>query len=613
VRLTYEQELEALPTTYAAAMAWDVDELREALRRLASGPAVFAASGGMLAVAVLAAQLHEYSALEPGTALTPLGLISRPAISSCGAVLLTSSGKHPDAVEVMRRMGRPGLRPAVVLTHREASALPVLEAKVITLPPLLLREGFLAVNSVLSMGAALVRGYLGDALPPVLGAAEADEWPGDVDRLLILYPASLAAVAADIETRVSEVGLAAVQMADYRNFAHGRHTGLARTLDRTTIVALSDVESSSLADATLGVLPARARIVRWRSAARWPISTLELIAVSMHACGELGRRQRISLARPEVPVFGRRLYRLPLRRRLPNVLAGPVDRKVNSAGAGAPGAELRRAYDASLGSWLSDMGHIRFRALALDYDGTVCTTEGRYSPPESRIAEALNRLLEEGVVLGFASGRGPSMHADLRAVINPAHWARVELGLYNGGVLVGLDDELEDLRTPSRLISEVRERLLELPMATILRMEARREQLTIEPGRGAWVKPVLLSEAVAEVLSRNPCLPVKVVRSGHSLDVVPQATTKVTVIDRVRELVGDAVLAVGDQGQIGGNDFELLAHHRWSLSVERCSADPTRCWYLGDGSLSGPRQLLRYLNALTKRAGGHILRAGRLP
>ena len=41
------------------------------------------------------------------------------------------------------------------------------------------------------------------------------------------------------------------------------------------------------------------------------------------------------------------------------------------------------------------------------------------------------------------------------------------------------------------------------------------------------------------------------------------------------------VLAIGDQGDLGGNDFELLASSRWTLSVDRCSADPARCWWPG--------------------------------
>jgi hypothetical protein len=240
VRPTYEQELEALSDTYAEILAWDHEPLRKALLRVAAGPAAFVASGGMVAVAILAAALHEDSAGTPACALTPLAAICRPPIIDAAAVLFTSSGKHPDALEVMRRLGRPGLNPGVIVTHKSAADLPPVDARVVTMPPLPLREGFLAVNSILAMSTAMVRGYTSGSLPQSLRQPAREPWPDGINRLLVLHPPGLAAVAADIETRLSEIGLAAVQTADYRNFAHGRHTGLSRTLDQTTVVALID-------------------------------------------------------------------------------------------------------------------------------------------------------------------------------------------------------------------------------------------------------------------------------------------------------------------------------------------------------------------------------------
>ncbi|WP_327464047.1 hypothetical protein [Baekduia sp.] len=498
------------------------------------------------------------------------------------------------------------------MTHRNPSDVALPEAKVIGLPPLTLREGFLAVNSVMSMASAMVRGYAGEVLPVTLAEAEADPWPTAVDRLLVLFPPSLAAVATDLETRVSELGLAAVQLADYRNFAHGRHTGLDRTLDRTTIVALSDKESRPLADATLKALPDQASIVRWNSQAAWPTSALELLQVSLRASGKLGAAQNVSMARPKVPLFGRRLYRLPLRKRIPDVLNGSVDRKLDAAGGALIGDELRNRYETAFDAWKKSVAEVRFHGLVVDYDGTVCTTEGRFFPPEPLIAEQMNRLLGEGLSLGFASGRGPSLHRDLREVIDTAHWSKVQLGLYNGGYLTTLADELEDLTEPNGLIEEAVARIETLPVAAALRRVPRRVQLTLEPADGARVNPSKLAAVVQEVLARDPPVPVRVVRSGHSLDIVPASTTKVAVRDRLTALTYGEILAVGDQGQVGGNDFELLAASPWTVSVERCSADPTRCWYVGDGSDSGPRLLVRYLRSLVKRRSGFAFRVGGL-
>ena len=616
MRATYAQELKAAEQTYAQIRESNLDDLRAVVARHCGGSASFIGSGGMLAVATLAGQLHENACLHPGMSLTPLAAIARPAVSSNAAMLFTSSGKHPDAREVMRRLGRPGMRPAAVLTHRAAAELPRMrETQVVTLPALPVHEGFLAVNSIISMAGALIRGYLGEvALPPTLPAVESgDALPTDVDRLLVLYPPSLAAAAVDVETRLVEIGLAAVQLADYRNFAHGRHTGVFRNEARTTVLALSDTGSSALADATLAALPGRLPIVRWHTEAPWPASVLAMLTQSMHACGTLGEQHAINVARPKVPVFGRKLYRLPVRRRLPETLLGPVERKLSGIG-GLPGEhDTRHQYTRALQEWSTQLVERRFGAVVLDYDGTVCATNERFDPPDAAIIDALERLLTRGLTLGFASGRGPSMHRDLRKSIDPVHWKHIELGLYNGGVRCRLDEELGDLTQPAPVIAAAAERLTELPAASSLELAARCAQLTVELDHDAWMKTGLLAELVAEVCRRPPALAVKVFSSGHSVDVVPAASSKAAVIDRIRHNEGPVdVLCIGDQGQIGGNDFELLASEQWTLSVDRTSADPTRCWYLADGTIAGPDLLLRYLGALRGRGAAATLKVGEL-
>jgi len=63
---------------------------------------------------------------------------------------------------------------------------------------------------------------------------------------------------------------------------------------------------------------------------------------------------------------------------------------------------------------------------------------------------------------------------------------------------------------------------------------------------------------------------------------------------------------LGDQGHVGGNDFELLAATRWSLSIDRCSSDPTRSWNLVQSGQKGPAALILYLRALQRRRRGEV-------
>ena len=110
--------------------------------------------------------------------------------------------------------------------------------------------------------------------------------------------------------------------------------------------------------------------------------------------------------------------------------------------------------------------------------------------------------------------------------------------------------------------------------------------------------PEALAQLIREVAARAPSLDVKCVQSAHSIDVVEAATSKRAVVETIGADCSGAILCIGDQGQEGGNDFELLACHPATLSVDRCSSDPTRCWNLGPPGERGPSILRRYLRSL---------------
>ena len=56
--------------------------------------------------------------------------------------------------------------------------------------------------------------------------------------------------AFDLESKLVEAGLVSVLLADYRNFAHGRHHWLAKNPD-SAVVALASKEETLLAERTL--------------------------------------------------------------------------------------------------------------------------------------------------------------------------------------------------------------------------------------------------------------------------------------------------------------------------------------------------------------------------
>jgi hypothetical protein len=603
VRLPYRIELAALDATYAGALAGDVEPMRRAAQALGRGPAVFVGSGGSMVLALLAARLHERVCRQPARACTSLELLDLPQLARRGAVLFSSSAKHPDAQRVLADFQRGRFGPTALVTHRAAGDVQVLaspDTHVVTLPQPTQRDGFLATGSILQIATVLLRAYL-DA-PDLPTALPLDDGETDLrDEVLVLSAPSLGCVAADIEVRLVESGLACVQVADFRNFAHGRHTGFARRIERTTVVVLSDADSKPLADATAAALPTSADVHRWHSESAWEAAVLALLARSMRIIGAVGEREGLDVARPAVPGFGRRLYRLPLRRRVPERMAGGVARKLLASGTGDH-SDGQATYDAAAAAWTEGLAEQRFSGLILDYDGTVCWTRCRWELPDARVREGLEALLGRGLVVGFASGRGRSLYVDLRRWLPPALWPHVIVGLYNGAVRLRLDDELPDLREPSDWSRAVAEAIGDAPLVWRLKFEERGPQVSVTIHDGVLhegqLAPMLRDRLDAAGIAAQ------VVASGHSVDIVEPSSTKTAIADAVEQLAGGAVLAIGDQGQLGGNDHSLLARTEWTLSVDRCSADPGRCWFAGTGDRVGPDLLVSNLKALRKRRDG---------
>ena len=609
-RLSYSAELAGLDTYYEQVLAWDAADARRAILSVAGMPAVFVGTGGTMAAARLAAQLHERMGGQLARVMTPLEFARLSETARCGVVLFSAGLKHPDALITLERLTTSRYRPAVAVTLRDPAELDDMteDVSLVGLPSLSFKEGFLATTSVISMMACLIKVYLGDdALPQDLPWPQVDT-QFEAERLMILTTPDLAAVGTDLETRLNELGLAAVQVADYRNFAHGRHVGLARNSQQTTVIGLSAPPLDGLADATMNAFPETIRSVRWPSKHEWPINNIELTLASMQLVAFMSETAGVEASRPGAPEFGRRLYHLGIRRLVPPAQDGPIDRKLAALAAGSS-EKAREMYRSAYSAWLADLGSRTFKGLVLDYDGTICSNNRRTELPAPEIQNELLRLLGGGVHVGVASGRGKSLHRDMRAWVPKALWGRLVLGLYNGGVLLRLDEDLPiGLANPNEVMLEVESRIRQLPLSDVISVEARSVQVTVIINPDASARPGKLAELIADAMNTESTLPVGVVSSGHSIDVVPLDSSKRSVIERLDPSGRVDVLVVGDRGDHGGNDFELLSAVPWSLTVDRCSADPTRCWFLGYDGSSGPNLLARYFQAFTVADGGFVVK-----
>lgn len=624
----YQSELERLRETYTFSLAADVKLLAGAVKACFGGPLLVVASGGSLAAAELVARLHETYARQPARTLTPLELSRHPLVEGMSVMILSAGDANPDVLEAARRAVAEEYETVVGVCAAENSPVAALlrgcrHAVAYEFAPPSGEDGLLAANTLLATCALIARAYQGVSrgafgLPASLPALEAPgdaAWPDEVlDRTEYRVLASGWAVPAalDLQSRVSEGGLGTASVTDFRNFADGRLHGLARRLERSTVVSLRDPEAAEVAERTLEALPPALARAILETPLDGPAGAIDLLVRVLRFAGAVGARAGVDPARPEVPEFGRTLYdagfQSPASRAALEVAW--LKRKVTEAGWDAVPESVRAAWRASFTAWSERIRDVRFGGVVLDYDGTICEPDERWTLPSEAVRRELARLLDHGVYIGIATGRGGHALESLRQLFSEEHWPRVLAGVFNGGVRVPLDQPW-----PQReVLPEIAEADALLRGSEFLsgtaRLASRTVQITIEP-----VVPIgsgLLRRAVEEVLFQpERRVPVRLFQSGHSVDVIPVSSGKRAVVEDLRTRLaaegrgGEEILSVGDQGRGGGNDFELLASP-WGLSVERVSTSLDSCWNLARPGERRTRALLRYLAALRPADDGHI-------
>lgn len=603
----YADELTELAQTYRTTR--ELGE--EALSAVSSSQgefnrrdAQFVGSGGAIAMAQLAASVHTLSSTHLSRAVTPLNLAigSGMRVTNTTVGLFSARARHPD-VRLAARSARaqPGNRVILFTQLRPEDVVPDLAAvvdQIVTLPQTT-RDGFLATNSIVAMAATWLRSA-GFELPKTLPMLESamEPWPEGVSRVLVLYGPDQAAAAYDVETRLSETGLLDVQLADLRNVAHGRHVGLLARTESTAVLALGDPGSRALVDKTLGVLPTSIRVINLSTSIDGPVGILDTLVASMRLVGEIGASHCVDPGQPRVSAIGRKLYHLPWSR----LAAGPDGlrpARMKAAAAGMSGSNLADlgAWADAWEAWNAAVTGRRVKALVLDYDGTCVPTQHRTNPPPAGIQSEVIRLLDHGVRVAFASGRGPSVFEELRRWVPQEYWEAVLVGVYNGGIIRRLNEDVDRGTSATSELRVAADLLKARLVGEGWQVTARQWQVTVERAGTAIADA---AASVSAVLAPELGTLLKVLKSGHSVDVVLNSTSKRAVVDNI-DIEPSEVLLVGDQGEVGGNDFELLSYSDLSLSVDRVSADGTRCWNLSEEGTSGPTLLLQYLQGIRTR------------
>lgn len=627
----YSVELRELAQTYEWAVRCPIPELTEAIHDLRDHPFLSIGSGGSLTVAAYWAMVQELWTGMPARHGTPLDLLSMPSLSDYSIGLVSARGSNPDIVKAFESASRGESRGLVAITFAESSKLANQGknhpwARVVNFHPPIGKDGFLATNSLLSFMVLIHRAYAdaagrGVTLPSRLQEPQRTGRPlaPSPTTYSILYAGWATAAATDLESKLVEGGLADVHYADLRNFAHGRHHWLARRGEKTTVVALITPEWSDLADKTLAILPPDTRIVRLESSNDGPLGAIELVNGGLSLIGEIASLQAFDPGRPRVPEFGRKLYRMNLNSSRSHHTKPSTDlllrRKLGGPPARWPVSTIAANKEALL-RYLDTLRTTTFQGVVFDYDETLCPKANRfgYLPPD--ISTALTRIVDHGVTLGIASGRGRSVGQAMRESLEQEVWERVIVGYYNGGCVLRLsegdppksgkmDPSLASFDTTLRGHSHLQ---------TVCEIEPRPYQITLTPRKevpSSW-----LLELVLELAAVNGPPGIAITRSSHSIDILGPGVSKLSVLDACHDQITERgeksnILRVGDSGAWNGNDLHLLSTPL-SLSVADCPMNPAWAWNLAAPGRKGPQAALDYMNAMEFGSGSFALDIDRL-
>jgi hypothetical protein len=201
------------------------------------------------------------------------------------------------------------------------------------------------------------------------------------------------------------------------------------------------------------------------------------------------------------------------------------------------------------------------------------------------------------------------MRDELRKVIPKEEWPKIQLGLYNGGLLTSLDSDQGAEEKTSEFLSHVI-RIVRGLMSAGMPVERMSPtppyQVSIQFRDGVDTEAMWF--VVADALRQAGLDLANIVRSRHSIDVLAPGVGKTRVLAQLIQdyrVLPHELLTVGDQGAWPGNDFALL-EHRCSLSVDFSSRRLDRGWKLAPPHKRGVDACQWYLERITMRGPGRF-------
>lgn len=620
----FKEELKKLSETIRWAEQQDVTRLAQFLfAENKQIPLVCIGSGGSLSACHYAVQLYQQRNGVLAQAMTPLQLMyaGYNIIRSSKLLFLSASGKNKDILSAIKygvKYNETGMMSLTLRKNNPTEELleqyPKVQRWCENIPSE--KDGFLATNSLLATFTLLCKAAcaskyqdsrfkLNDLQPETFNLNLSV-----IQNFIVMYGATGEPVAWDIESKLTEAALGSALLSDYRNFGHGRHHWFDKRGENSCIIALVTPVERELAYKTIGCLPKSVPVIYIETELDGPQASIDMLLKAFRFVNDLGEARGIDPGKPGVPGYGRLLYNLNYYK-LTNCIL-PAEKALDVAVlrklgiAGRENVPLWVYYSESCQRFVRQLNRGRFTTVAFDYDGTLSASDRKSRFTNGlcdEIRDALMPLLENGVQIVVATGRGKSVGESFQESIDQKYWLQIKVGYYNGACLLTLGDEDELKKWKKQHfdseLKELEEELkLRLPAECVgYKFEERSLQLSIE-GEMTQAESQLVYDTCREIIWDKQMKGIRVWRSSHSMDIVVyREVSKLRVIEDPEH-----TLCIGDYGTVEGNDYKMLTS-KYSLSVDRVSKNTESCWNIAPSGMKGLDATLYYISRMKANEG----------
>lgn len=620
----FKGELKKLSETILWAEQQDVTRLARFLfTENKQIPLVCIGSGGSFSACHYAAQLYQQFNGVLALAMTPLQLMfaGHNIIRSSKLLFLSASGKNKDILNAIKygvKYNETGMMSLTLRknnpTERLLEQYPKVERWCENIPSE--KDGFLATNSLLATFTLLCKAACATMSQDSkfkLSDMQLETFNLNlsiIQNFIVLYGAKGEPVAWDIESKLTEAALGSALLSDYRNFGHGRHHWFDKRSENSCIIALVTPIDRELAYKTIRYLPKSVPAIYIETELDGPQASIDLLLKAFRFINDLGEARSIDPGKPGVPEYGRMLYNLNYfkltNRILPEekTLDVAVLRKLGVAGR--ENTMLWGYYSEACLRFVRQLNRGKFTTIVFDYDGTLSASDRKSRFTNElcdKIKDALIPLLENGVQIVVATGRGKSVGESFQKSINQKYWPQIKVGYYNAACLLALgeEDKLEAWKNQPidiELTALKEELKLRLPKGCVdYKFEERNLQLSIV-GEMTQTESQLVYETCREIIWDKQMKGIRIWRSSHSMDIVVyREASKLQVIKDP-----ECTLCIGDYGILEGNDYEMLTS-KYSLSVDQVSKNAESCWNIAPPGIKGIDATLFYLSRMKANEG----------